>query len=194
MTAKRKSTPSRAKKASPRSTKSTRSPKKVSEQGDIITLILKDHAPLKKLIKIMKNSDKDLSERQDAFEQFCPLLVAHAKSEEQVLYAHLKEQDDLREEALEGDVEHGLADQMVEEAMRTDDEDLWSARVKVLAELVEHHIEEEEEELLPDFRKNSEREERVELGEEYLAAKENINGNGTEKNPSRVPGERSVSH
>jgi len=36
-----------------------------------------------------------------------------------------------------------FADQLVEENMRTDDEDLWSARVKVLAELVEHHIEQE---------------------------------------------------
>jgi len=190
MTKKRKA-PSHSKKASARPT--TRSAKKVLDQGDIISLILKDHAPLKKLIKIMKSSEKDLSERQEAFEQFCPLLVSHAKAEEQALYAHIKNEEELRSEALEGDVEHGLADQMVEEALRTDDEDLWSARVKVLAELVEHHIEEEEEDLLPEFRKNSNHELRKELGEEYLATKANINANGSEKNPSRNPVERTAS-
>ncbi|MBX2989377.1 MAG: hemerythrin domain-containing protein [Bdellovibrionaceae bacterium] len=141
---------------------------------DIVQLILEDHKPLKKLIKIMKDTDKDLEERKAAFEQFAPLLVTHAKPEEQSLYVYMKKDEDTREEALEGDVEHGLADQMLEEAKRTDDEDLWTARVKVLAELVEHHIEEEEEELLPEFKKNSEPEERRKLGHIFLRLKDKI--------------------
>src|SRR5437868_1921736 len=60
------------------------------EQGDVIPMILEDHQPLKKLIKIMKNLDKDLSERQNAFEEFAPLLVTHAKPEEQTVYTFLK--------------------------------------------------------------------------------------------------------
>ena len=49
-------------------------------------LILEDHKPLKQLIKIMKNSDKSLAEREAAFLKFAPLLNIHAKSEEEVLY------------------------------------------------------------------------------------------------------------
>lgn len=142
--------------------------------GDIVKLILEDHKPLKKLIKILKDSDKDLSTREKAFDEFASLLTIHAKSEEEIVYVHMKGEDELREEGFEGDVEHGLADQMVEEAKRTEDEDLWSARVKVLAELVEHHIEEEEDELLPDFKKHTELEERSEMGEQYLALKEKV--------------------
>jgi hemerythrin superfamily protein len=110
------------------------------DTADIIQMIMVDHKPLKKLIKVMKDSDQSLSARQKAFEEFAPLLVAHAKPEEQVLYVYMRKDEDLREESFEGEVEHGLADQMLEEAKRTDDEDLWSAKVKVLAELVEHHI------------------------------------------------------
>lgn len=168
------------------------SSEKTQTDLDIINLILKDHAPLKRLIKIMKNADKEFSERHAAFEEFYPLLIAHAKSEEQVLYTHLKNEEELRTEALEGDVEHELADQMVEEALGSNDEDLWSAKVKVLAELVEHHIEEEEDELLPDFKKASDKELREELGQDYLAVKENINENRTEKNLVLWPREKTL--
>lgn len=161
--------------------------KEFNKSADIIDIILADHKPLKRLIQILKNSDKSFSERRAAFEQFAPLLTMHAKAEEQVLYVCMKEDDDTRIDGLEGDVEHGLADQMVEEAKRTKEKDLWTARVKVLAELVEHHIKEEEEEMLPEFRKNSDQQERIELGQQYIETKLNIRGDGSEKNPAFEP-------
>ncbi|KYG68033.1 hypothetical protein AZI87_01825 [Bdellovibrio bacteriovorus] len=145
-----------------------------SSELDIINMILEDHKPLKELIEVMKDSEKELEERQEAFAQFAPLLISHAKPEEQSLYRYMKGDEELREGGFEGDVEHQLADQMVEEIMRTDDDDLWSARVKVLAELVEHHIEEEEEELLPDFKKHSESSDREKLGQLFLELKTKI--------------------
>lgn len=142
-----------------------------NSEPDIIKLILEDHKPLKELIHVLKNSDTDLEERELAFEEFTSLLTIHAKAEEQVLYTFMKEIKDLREEAFEGDVEHGLADQMIEEALLTEDQDLWSARVKVLAELVEHHLKEEEDDMLPDFKKYSEKAERAQLSEQYVQMK-----------------------
>lgn len=143
----------------------------VLHQTDIVSLILEDHKSLKDLIKILKDPDRELSERRAAFEEFAPTLVAHAKPEELVLYAYMKNDEDMREEAFEGEVEHGLADQLVEECKRTDDDDLLGARIKVLGELVEHHIEEEEEELLPEFNASVELGERSRLGDEFLKLK-----------------------
>ncbi len=142
-----------------------------TQDNDIINLILEDHKPLKELIKVMKDSEKSTEERLTAFAEFAPTLIAHAKPEEELLYVFMKKNEELREEAFEGDVEHQLADQLVEEIKRTQDEDLKSARIKVLAELVEHHIEEEEEELLPDFKENSESTERAQLGNRFLELK-----------------------
>jgi hypothetical protein len=159
-------------------------------KDDILEMILEDHRALKKLIKVMKDTDAEESERRSAFEEFAPLLVTHAKPEEQTWYTYMKENhEDLRTEAFEGDVEHGLADQMLEEIKRTKDQDQWSARVKVLAELVEHHIEEEEDELIPDFREQSVLEERIALGEAFMEAKENVKADGTEVNPAFKPTE-----
>ncbi len=152
--------------------------------SDVIQLILNDHKPLKKLIEVMKDTDNDITERRAAFEEFCPLLVTHAKPEEQVVYTYMKGDEELRTEGFEGDVEHGLADQMIEEAKRTDDEDIWSAKVKVLAELVEHHIAEEESELLPDFKKHTGKDERIEMGADFMRLKSELQEEGSDDAPS----------
>jgi hemerythrin-like domain-containing protein len=145
--------------------------KKQNPREEIIKLILEDHKPLKKLLKVLKDSDKDIKIRREAFEQFAPRLAVHAHAEEEVLYNFIKKAEELREEGFEGSVEHTLAEQMLEEAKRAKDEDVWSAKVKVLAELVEHHIEEEENDLLPDVRKELDLETRKELGENYIKQK-----------------------
>jgi hemerythrin superfamily protein len=155
----------------------------LNKHDDIVDMILEDHKPLKALIKVMKDSDKSLDERANAFAEFAPLLICHAKPEEQSLYIYMKNDEDLREEGFEGDVEHALADQLVEEIMRTDDPDLWGARVKVLAELVEHHIKEEEDELLPDFKKHSEAQDRKNIGVTFLALKTSLLEKGGEETP-----------
>lgn len=145
--------------------------KQMLKETDIVSVIMEDHKPLKELIEIMKDSDKSADERLAAFNEFAPALIAHAKPEEETLYVYMKDNEELREEGCEGEVEHMLADQLLEEIKRTDDEDMRSAKIKVLAELVEHHIEEEEDELLPDFKKESDPQVRSKLGNAFLELK-----------------------
>jgi hemerythrin superfamily protein len=142
-------------------------------EHDVIDMILEDHRPLQELIQIMK-SEAEFENKFMAFQEFAPLLTMHAKPEEQTVYVKMKDSEETRESGFEGDVEHTLADQLVEEIKRTTDEDLFMARVKVLAELVEHHIEEEEEELLPKFRKETSKEDRVTLGKAFMKLKNEL--------------------
>jgi hemerythrin-like domain-containing protein len=141
---------------------------------EITALILEDHKPLKKLIKILKDDEESFAKRKKAFEQFAPLLTIHAKSEERALYTRMKEEDELRVEGLEGDTEHHIADQLANEIKAISDEDEFTAKAKVLAELVEHHIEEEEKEMLKEVRKEISLEERKEIGQDYLRLKEEV--------------------
>jgi hypothetical protein len=140
-------------------------------ETDIVNIILEDHKPLKELIEIMKDSEKPYAQRLAAYREFAPTLIAHAKPEEEILYTFMKGNEELKEAGCEGEVEHILADQLVEEIKRTDDEDMQSAKIKVLAELVEHHIEEEEEELLPDFEKEANAATRSRMGNRFLELK-----------------------
>ena len=141
---------------------------KKSSANDVVELILRDHKPLKKLIKSLKSEDITIARKRPLFAEFASLLAAHAKPEEKSLYVHMKEEDKLRTDAFEGDTEHAIADQLIAEIKMANDEDKWMAKVKVLAELVEHHIEEEEEDMLPRVKKEIVAEMREEIGEEYL--------------------------
>lgn len=154
--------------------------------NDIVDLILEDHKPLKQLIRILKDDEQDFSKRSEAMDEFAVALISHAKPEEDVLYVEMKQNKELRAEGFEGEVEHTLADQMIEEIRRTTDPDLWSAKVKVLAELVEHHIEEEEEDLLPDFKEQSDSELRARLGDQFLQAKTAMLEQGGVDSPSEA--------
>lgn len=151
--------------------------------NDIVSLILEDHKALKRLIKTLKNTDLEFEERKVAFDDFAPILVTHAKPEEETLYKFMKLSEELRTEAFEGEVEHTLADQLLEEIKRTQEEEVWSAKVKVLAELVEHHIEEEESDLLPEFKQASPLVEREQLGELFLMKKTELLEQGGEDAP-----------
>lgn len=158
--------------------KNKKKPKKTAPKmvpsDDIIKLILTDHKPLKTLIQTLKDSAAEIEEKRECFDEFATLLIAHAKPEASVLYLDMKEGGELREEGFEGEVEHEIAERLLEEINETSDEDLWCARVKVVAELVEHHIKEEEKTMLPDYKRNSNLSERIELGQRYLELKDDF--------------------
>lgn len=146
-----------------------------TSKDDIVKLILLDHAPLKRLIAVLKDSDLTIRTRRRAFDQFAPLLLMHAHAEQESFYAFLKDENkELRVHGLEGDVEHALAEYMIDEVKMAEDVGVWSARAKVLAELVEHHIEEEEAEIIPDFKKEVDIEDRVLIGKQYLDLKDHF--------------------
>lgn len=167
------STSSRANSSKARSTEGT----------DIIKAILADHKPLKKCIKTLKNLDRDLSERKRVYHDFALLLACHAQCEEQALYtAMFGDKNHLtRADAHEGKVEHDVADHLVEEIDRLADSTYWSAKVKVLAEVVEHHLKEEEESLLPRYKRQSSAAERTRLGQKYIQLRDRLMSNIVEQ-------------
>lgn len=136
---------------------------------DIIDLILKDHVLLKKNIKILRDPDVAMAKKKTSFGEFAPLLTQHSEPEEKSLYTYMKEQKkDLRVDGFEGQQEHAIASQLVDQIKETKDPDQWMARVKVLAELVHHHIKEEEDDMLKIVKNEIDADERAEIGEHYL--------------------------
>lgn len=144
------------------------------DQGDIISLILRDHRPLKKLIETLKDDELEKAGKEAALEEFALKLTSHAKAEEQTLYVQMKEYKELRVESFEGDTEHAIADQLVQEINATPDDDEWNAKVKVLAEMVEHHIEEEEETILAEVKEKMAAKVRLAVGAAYTEIKEEL--------------------
>ena len=116
----------------------------------------------------MKSEKASLPEKKAAFKGFAPTLEAHAKPDENAWYIDMKSEEEMKQDGLEGDVEHTLAEQLCKVLKSTSVDNLFEAKVKVLAEFVEHHLQEEEEkEELPGFRMNSALEEREGLVDKY---------------------------
>lgn len=147
-------------------------------QTDIIKLLLDDHVPLKKLIKVLKDPHIKMTEKRPSFEKFAVELLAHAKPEEESLYSWLQESKaELRMEGFEGLTEHAIAEHLIEEIRVTTDKSEWLGKVKVLGEIVEHHIQEEETSMFKLVKKEFSRETRAEIGDEYLKQREEYREN-----------------
>jgi len=125
---------------------------------DATALLQRDHAEVKKLFKQyekLADAEADGAERGELAAQICAMLTVHATIEEEIFYpaARAAEVDaDLLDEA---DVEHASAKDLISqiESMSPDDE-LYDAKVSVLGEYIDHHVQEEEGEMFPKCRKS----------------------------------------
>ena len=113
-----------------------------------------DHSYLKECIEILKEEDGDAQEKLEFAKIFLDKLQHHSEAEKKTVYALLKDQEEFHDFILEGEIEHAIVDSKVKMLMPKIKnvnklEDELKAEMKVLAELVEHHIEEEENELIP---------------------------------------------
>ncbi len=113
---------------------------------DIFDLLTSDHEKVKKILEQMEQTSARAGKRREALlDHLNENLLPHLYAEEQFFYQILLDETpdkDIVYQALE---EHRVAKAVLLdlEAVPSDDP-RWLARCKVLKELVEHHIEEEE--------------------------------------------------
>lgn len=135
-----------------------------------IKILTEDHSKLRKEIAMLKNINLHLNQRHLSFARVLPHLTSHNKREEKIIYSYMKltDEDDLRIWALEGREEHQLIDQLIKKMLWEEiSEDDWTEKARVLAELIEHHIDEEEEEIFPTLTKELDEEIDTKLSNQY---------------------------
>ena len=121
-----------------------------------LELLKADHAEAKKLFrhfeKLKKAEDSD--GMQQVAQVVCDALRIHAQIEEEIFYPALREAADADDALDEADVEHSHVKELVEQiASSGPDDEHFAARVKVLSEYVEHHVQEEESTIFSKARK-----------------------------------------
>lgn len=124
---------------------------------NILTALKSDHKELKKILEdIEGTTERAEKKRLSLFAKFKDEIVAHARAEESVVYEKLKgivDKDD-RDTILEGYEEHYLVDKLIPEIENLSPMDeVWTAKVTVVKEMLEHHIKEEEDEIFAMVRK-----------------------------------------
>jgi hemerythrin superfamily protein len=142
----------------------------------ILEALHSDHETVAEMFEEMCGSEgKDPTE---IFKKIKDELTAHAKAEQKVLYTRMKKTDveEAKDFALEGAVEHELVEQLLDQLSRSRQKgsEEWMARAKVLKDLVQHHVDEEESEGFKAAREVFDEEQLEKLGEEFEREKQKI--------------------
>ena len=139
----------------------------------IISIIRRDHAELLKQAKAMSTAGDDAQARA-IYTSLKALLVAHSRAEEAVVYRALNQLglEAIRKATQEGEVEHSLCDHLMTKLARGKPASaLWQARARVVYELLEHHLEEEHQEMLPLLSRHFDEPQRAAMAQRFEARK-----------------------
>lgn len=115
---------------------------------NIFEALRKDHEIQRDLIDQLVKTSGDTDKRKELFDQLKKELALHEDAEERHFYVPLLEVDTTQEKARHSIAEHHEMDELVEKIEETDrSSSAWLVYMKELAHQVEHHLDEEEQEV-----------------------------------------------
>jgi hemerythrin superfamily protein len=163
-TSKSKSSSSRSKSASSKSTSNSKSASSSKSTGkktststrtrtEAVAMLKRDHRTVEKLFRDFEKS-KDDNQKMELAQQIIMELRIHTTLEEEILYPASREWVKDEEMVNEAEVEHQAAKDLMAqiEKMKPADQ-YFDAKVSVLKEMIQHHVEEEEKEYFPQLEK-----------------------------------------
>jgi len=132
-----------------------------------ITEALKEHHD--EMRGLMKKIEKD----SDQFILLKKHLDVHHELEEDLLLSELNSMDDVKQESLESQEEHYVLNVLLLDlADFPKDHYRWKVKMKVLEEILNHHLDEEEEDLFPEAEEKLSKTKLEKLGKKFLDLKQ----------------------
>lgn len=139
---------------------------------DALELLKKDHDHVNALFKNLSTADSK-ERKRGIFENIRSELERHTHAEETVFYPALKKFDQFKELIEESYNDHRIVkDLLIQIEASLSNMEEFDSKTSELQDNVEHHVEEEENELFPQVRKLMRSPEREQLGRHIQAAKE----------------------
>ena len=141
-----------AERKSSRSQAGSRKNEAKAQAPNAFDLLEQDHREVEEWFDEYDELQEEDDRKSELAEKICTALKVHAQIEEEIFYPQARKatkDDDLIDEAV---VEHATVKKLIAEikSMEAGDE-LYDAKIRVLGEMVKHHIKEEEEELFPEI-------------------------------------------
>jgi hemerythrin-like domain-containing protein len=144
--------------------------------ADILDTLKKEHDEVKELLANLQDAET-AAQRRGIVRKLTEALVPHSVAEEKIVYKAMVALPDQQAQVdgYEGTLEHKWAAKTLERlgAIADATSSEHKATAKVLKELVEHHIKEEERNIWRDVRKHCSQEERARMNALYLTEKHN---------------------
>lgn len=139
-------------------------------------LLMEDHKRVSAIFeKLEPTTERALKTREELFSKLNSELEVHTAIEEQIFYPVLKQAAETRDITLEAYEEHNVVKELLKELGSTPkNSEKWTAKLTVLKENIEHHVEEEEGEMFKKARKVLTDRQAEKLGEKMEAAKKKL--------------------
>ena len=145
-------------------------------QSDILDTLQAEHDEVQELLEKLVKSDNG-REQKALVSKIKAALVPHTKAEEKVVYDAVLalKGADAKMDGNEGYIEHGLASETLKKLDKlTANTPEFKAAAKVLKELVDHHIKEEESNIWTRVKDNFSGEQRARMNRDFLLAKKKV--------------------
>ena len=117
-------------------------------EANIVNIIIKQHHEMREYIHVLKNTDSPGVEKQRALLELVSLWSAHSLAEENTLYDEVSFSPEIKAYLDEAAEEHAIARILIEELEDLNFRLNWTASVqakaKSLAEVIEHHLKNDE--------------------------------------------------
>jgi hemerythrin superfamily protein len=141
---------------------------------DAIALLKEDHKNVKQLFRDYEGlGDRAMQRRQGLYKKISTELEIHTMIEEEIFYPAAREvTDEMVAEAME---EHQIVKRLLQELEGMDPSDeRFDAKMTVVIENVEHHADEEEQEMFPEVKKKIDTAQLSQLGAKMMERKQQL--------------------
>jgi hemerythrin superfamily protein len=112
-------------------------------QQDAIALLKADHRQVEEWFEQFEKSRSE-DKKADLAKRICEALRIHTTIEEEIFYPAFLEASGETDIHHEAEIEHAGAKNLISQIEASGSDDYFDARVKVLSEMIKHHVKEEE--------------------------------------------------
>ncbi|MBO3744256.1 hemerythrin domain-containing protein [Actinoplanes flavus] len=136
---------------------------------DIVEIIKQQHRQVEDLLTRAEEGGTD---RAELMQEVARMLLPHSAAEEDFVYPAIRDlAADEGEEVKDGSTEHHQVEEMLQNLLRGDPGDPgYGGTIAAIAGELRHHVQEEEEDLLPVLEKRLAADEREEMGRRFAEA------------------------
>ena len=127
----------------------------MAKESNAIELLKHDHREVESMFKQL-DAEEESRGKIEIAQHICLSLIVHSTIEEEIFYPAARQalDEEDREMVAEANVEHASLKQLIADIGGSGAEDeMLEARLTVLKEYVQHHVREEEQELMPAVKK-----------------------------------------
>jgi hemerythrin superfamily protein len=141
---------------------------------ELLNELAADHWAIRDFLKTLRSEGSDPKQKQDCLRSLGRWLKAHRQGEEKTINEHGKRQAEMRVIAYEDGEEHSAIEILFSKLEKTRNPYLWQARLHLLCEMIDHHLDEEEEEYFPLLKRELSKEQNEHLARKYRGLMKDI--------------------